>query len=294
MNVNEALHGLTTIIEVSAAGIQSQGTGFFYHQWAEAKPEDRQPGGEWREITNLWLVTNRHVIFPRHEDEEKIPDYLSFRLRKVKESVITWVTITVEKEQLLDKVTVLEDDKIDVAIITILDLIRNQLKHDEAESYLHHLNTVGKKDLPDISGIPVEAGDDILVVGFPRGFYDSTNLYPIVKSGIIASKWGASFDGNPFFLIDAKLFPGSSGSIVVSKPINLAIIGNALKYAKEKKFMLLGIFSGEPFLQEKPIEFDDITIIRKQGFNVGIVWYSHLIETIIETGKKYNAVNSNS
>ena len=26
------------------------------------------------------------------------------------------------------------------------------------------------------------------------------------------------FDGKPIFLIDAKLFPGSSGSIVITKP----------------------------------------------------------------------------
>jgi len=48
-------------------------------------------------------------------------------------------------------------------------------------------------------------------------------------------------------------------------------------YAKEKQFAFLGIFSGEPFRQEEPLEFDDMTIVRRTGFNVGIVWYGHLV-----------------
>ena len=69
----------------------------------------------------------------------------------------------------------------------------------------------------------MEVFDDYLVIGYPRMFYDKVNLFPIVKSGIIASKWQGMLNGKPYFLIDAKLFPGSSGSIVISKPIGTVI-----------------------------------------------------------------------
>jgi len=32
-----------------------------------------------------------------------------------------------------------------------------------------------------------EVGDDVLIIGYPYGFYDYENKYPIVKSGIIST-----------------------------------------------------------------------------------------------------------
>ena len=136
----------------------------------------------------------------------------------------------------------------------------------------------------------MEVADDVVVIGYPRGFYDHTNLYPIVKSGIIASRWGFNFNGLPYFLIDAKLFPGSSGSIVVSKPQNITVDGGMVFCAKEKQFTFLGIYSGELIRQPHPIEMDDITIIRKEGFNLGTVWYGSLVDEIIRDGKPYEIV----
>jgi len=60
-----------------------------------------------------------------------------------------------------------------------------------------------------------------------------------------------------------------------------------LLHSKEKQFAFLGIYSGEPFKLERPIELDDMVITQKSGFNVGIVWYAHLVEEIIEKGVAY-------
>ena len=122
------------------------------------------------------------------------------------------------------------------------------------------------------------------MIGYPRGFYDQLHLFPIVKSGIVASRWGVPFQGKPYFLIDAKLFPGSSGSIVVSKPQQIAIHNGQIMYASEKQFAFLGIYSGEPFLEERPIELGDLVVTQKSGFNVGIVWYGHLVRDLIQGG----------
>ena len=119
------------------------------------------------------------------------------------------------------------------------------------------------------NNIHVEASSDVLVVGYPRGFYDDVNLFPVIKSGIIASRWGANFKGEGYFLIDAKLFPGSSGSIVVSKPIDILVKNGQIMHASEKQFAFLGVFSGEPFQHERPVELDDMIIVQKSSFNVG-------------------------
>ena len=64
-------------------------------------------------------------------------------------------------------------------------------------------NGVSKENLPGHNNIFVEVADDIVVIGYPRSFYDKTNLYPIVKAGIIdptkvarfALQVGASVEG---------------------------------------------------------------------------------------------------
>ena len=92
----------------------------------------------------------------------------------------------------------------------------------------------------------------------------------------MSSRWGANFNGERYFLIDAKLFVRSSGSIVVSKPTDLALEAGRIIHASEKQFAFLGIYSGEPF--EKSAASTD------NGFNLGIVWYADLVDEIIDNG----------
>ena len=121
--------------------------------------------------------------------------------------------------------------------------------------------------------LSAECSDDVIVVGFPHGYYDELNHYPIVKRGIVASAWGADFDGEPFFLIDAKLFPGSSGSAVLTKPVEYVHQDGKLHRSPTgKQFALLGVYSGEPELvSEDDPEYAD----------VGIVLYASLMAVII-------------
>ena len=59
-------------------------------------------------------------------------------------------------------------------------------------------------------------------------------------------------------------------------------------YAKEKQFVLLGVFSGEPGIEEAPVEIGELTITRKSDFNLGIVWYAQLIEDVVKNGVTLN------
>ncbi|MBI4328485.1 MAG: trypsin-like peptidase domain-containing protein [Chloroflexi bacterium] len=58
------------------------------------------------------------------------------------------------------------------------------------------------------------AGRQVLLVGYPENRYDEANNLPILRTGTIASLPKVDFDGKPQFLIDAQVFPGSSGSPV--------------------------------------------------------------------------------
>ena len=109
------------------------------------------------------------------------------------------------------------------------------------------------------------------------------NLFPIVKSGIVASRWGAGFEGDRCFLIDAKLFPGSSGSVVISKPIDMTIKDGRLIAVKdnEKAFALLGVFSGAPQAETKPVAVGDLTITQTLEYGLGVVWHAEAIDEIL-------------
>jgi hypothetical protein len=55
------------------------------------------------------------------------------------------------------------------------------------------------------------------------------------------------------FQIDSQLFPGSSGGLVISKPVNIAVIDGELKYNQSKQFVFLGVYSGE-FTWDEEVE----------------------------------------
>ena len=71
---------------------------------------------------------------------------------------------------------------------------------------------------------------------------------------------------------------------IINETLNLN--KNFIFTSTEKQFAFLGVYSGEPFRQSTPIEFDDFTIVRKDGFNLGVVWYSYLIPEILNTGRQ--------
>ncbi len=282
MKIDDAFHGITTLISAVTPEGHVQATGFYYQRLA---PAESGKGPQWRQIEKTWLVTNRHVVLPRVRGKETAPSAFAFHLRRHEGDSLRWDPVTLSGDDLLKRARFHQDNEIDVCVIEVLDLLTEKIK-DESAHYQAWF-AMHADQLPGKNNITVEVADEAIVIGYPRGFYDQVHLFPIVKSGIIASRWGAPFQGKPYFLIDAKLFPGSSGSIVVSKPQSLAIVEGRIMYAAERQFALLGIYSGEPFLQETPLEFEDMTIVRKSGFNVGIVWYAHLIDEIIDRGAPF-------
>lgn len=62
--------------------------------------------------------------------------------------------------------------------------------------------------------------EDIIMIGYPNGIWDSVNNLPVIRKGITATHPYISWNGKTEFLTDIASFPGSSGS-----PVFLANIG---------------------------------------------------------------------
>jgi hypothetical protein len=63
----------------------------------------------------------------------------------------------------------------------------------------------------------IEVGTPLLIVGFPLGFHDTLHHLPVVRHAVIASSFGLRFQGQGFFLTDARTHRGTSGAPVVMR-----------------------------------------------------------------------------
>lgn len=103
------------------------------------------------------------------------------------------------------------------------------------------------------------------MVGYPLGFHDQTNNLPVYRRASIASAYGVNFGGLPYFLIDANLHPGTSGSPVVNSHHTLFKDAGC-----EEGYKLFGVHSAEHVVDDDPL-----------GLNV--VWYADNLVAIAES-----------
>ena len=103
------------------------------------------------------------------------------------------------------------DDENDLAVVPIGGVL-NQLQQNKHPAFFR---SVSSNLIPTEQIISdLAAKEDITFIGYPSGLYDEYNVSPIIRRGITATPPWYDFQGQPAFLIDAGVFPGSSGSPV--------------------------------------------------------------------------------
>lgn len=102
-------------------------------------------------------------------------------------------------------------EEIDLCVLPLLPIINSLAEHKKTP-FLISLN---KTLIPTEEALQqLSVVEDILMVGYPTGLYDSVNNFPIFRKGITSTHPAIDFNGKPEFVIDAACFPGSSGSPV--------------------------------------------------------------------------------
>jgi len=115
----------------------------------------------------------------------------------------------------------------------------------------------------------IEVGSSLLVVGFPLGFHDTLHHMPVVRQATIASSFGVRFQGQGYFLTDARTHRGTSGAPVVMRA---AASG---RNHGELPWKLLGVHSAR---------MDMLTRDRQQDESLGLncAWYADILLTLTD------------
>ena len=134
------------------------------------------------------------------------------------------------------------DPKVDLAVMPIAPLLEeaNKLKLRVFFISLDKTLLPSAEDLSNLTAV-----EEILMVGYPIGIWDSTNNLPIFRRGITATHPAKNYNGKNEFMIDAACFPGSSGS-----PVFLHNVGNYVNRSGGtvigSRFKFLGILYAGP------------------------------------------------
>lgn len=103
------------------------------------------------------------------------------------------------------------DPEVDLAIIPMRPL--EQAARDQGVELYYHV--IDSRLAPDPATLrALDALEEVLFVGYPSGVWDQVNLMPILRRGTTATPMALDFEGRKEFLIDAAVYPGSSGSPV--------------------------------------------------------------------------------
>lgn len=78
----------------------------------------------------------------------------------------------------------------------------------------------------EMLSVPIGAGDDVFVLGFPMGMTGSTRNYGIARSGMIARLDRDIVTERNAYLVDSFVFPGNSGGPVALRPTAVALQGS--------------------------------------------------------------------
>jgi hypothetical protein len=277
---------LTSPVEVRFKdGQTSLGSGFFFQVLEPADPKSKEP--QWRSVQRLCVITNRHVIQP-----EKFSSFekLVFNLRVRHGDGADWLPIEINQTALAERLHLHPNAAVDVAAVDVLDLVRNEIMKRTGNSPgtsrrqidLEPWFAVSRENFPGVSRLKIGAGDDVITIGYPKGLYDEFNKLPILKRGMLITPWGLRYGNLDGFLIDARFFHGSSGSIVISRPTDLLMENGRLLSNTVKEFLFLGVYSGEPFSLGPQRDTDDAVIVEKRRADLGLVWYYYTVEQALQ------------
>jgi hypothetical protein len=249
----------------------------------------------------IFLITNKHVIkdtkvikffFTKgkeimtiEEDKKKIKIFSKKKEEQAKEIVPQTgqkCECQLNGEEWFDH----PEPEVDLTLINLSPIL-NKIHKEGVKIFIKTIPLELIPSQEDIEGL--DALENILFIGYPNGIYDSKNLLPIIRRGITATPIYSNYEGKSIFLIDASVFPGSSGSpvFVYDKGGYKDKKGNM--FMGQDRILFCGVISRVFFQNEEgEIEFKDIPtkltpfIKKSEMIDLGMVIKSEKVKELLD------------
>lgn len=238
---DEALFGVTRVLTFAGTQGLTSASGFYFER------DDR-----------LFLITSRHVLFDA--PSAHLPDRIEIEMHTDARDLTRRATLSILLHQ--DGLTSWHEasdsgGEVDVAAI---EIDRSVMPADAV------LQPFGLQHLDaglDLFGV----GDSLAIPGFPLGFFDTVHHLPVVRQASIASSYGVRFQGAGYFLTDARMHRGSSGSPVLAR-WDTAGTGRP-------RWCLLGVHSSRMDMGTRDTVLDE-------SLGLNCAWYADVLRTLTD------------
>jgi len=243
MAIESLLLSVTRVSTLFGQQLLTHATGFFF----------QRDGG-------LFLVTNRHVVLDEASDHR--PDRLEIELHVEPENVAVTTQFSIPLYRGAEPLWRQSMDSAGTVDVVALELERGALPEKLLLRPFTAANLVEQLD-------EIEVGTRVLIVGFPLGFHDTLHHLPVVRQAVIASAFGLRFQGQGYFLTDARMHRGTSGAPVVAR------MTTQRSGREDLPWMLLGVHAARMDVTNRDIEQDE-------RLNLNCAWYADVVLTLTQ------------
>jgi hypothetical protein len=268
---------LFSTVRIEGDNRKSVGTGFLVSKKIDDKKQQ------------LFLATNKHVV-AQIDDAGKVvrpfSDITFSLIKKQENNPMLGESVSIKISQLEGAFLFHPTDNVDLAILNVSSLYNKIVKDMKQEVFI---KSIPLDLIPDETRC-FDAVEEVFFVGYPNGIFDVKNHLPIIRKGITASPYEVDFNGNKRFLIDAQVFPGSSGSPVFIKEQN---IKHGVLQSTTEKYFFVGVIS-EVYLRNEQGQFilsnipigNQVNIVTRQMIGLGVCEKANQIIELINLSNK--------
>jgi S1-C subfamily serine protease len=240
---DEALFGVTRVLTFAGAQGLTAASGFFFERDGR-----------------LFLVTSRHVLFDAPSGHA--PDRIEIEVHTDPRDLTRLSTLSILLHRNGVAVWHQARDSGGEVDVAALELDRSAMPATSV------VRPFGPQHLA--AGFELfEVGDRLAIPGFPLGFFDTVHHLPVVRQASIASYYGVRFQGLGFFLTDARMHRGSSGSPVLAR-VNAGSAG-------APHWCLLGVHSSRMDMATRDTAQDE-------SLGLNCAWYADVLMTLTAGG----------
>lgn len=252
----------TARLAYSAGGKDWVGTGFVY-------------GVETDAGTAHFLVSNRHVL--------GLAERMTITMVRAQAGEpLLGQQATVLVEDVPNRVTEHSNPLVDVAVMPMSGIFEQM---DQSGEPAYFRSVPASLTLSTRDAALLDSVVDVAFVGYPNGLFDTTNFLPIVRRGTTATPIRVDYCGAPAFLVDASIFPGSSGSPVFLTEQGIAFRrgqGFSIGGVNQKLLGVIAAVHTRSLTGEIAEVTTALSVSIAEPIDLGIVYKAHVIDECID------------